>query len=183
MYVPSEMTNFALMNFERGLDGLTDEEARVQLTKADGTKMNAISWLVGHMAWHWSTMAAYANGQPQPATVRPFTVGPDADPTPPPLADALKLLSKARAESIWTATADDALLSSSSEEYRAMLCNLVPVETVGTALMRAILHTWYHTGEVNAIRQMLGHPEIVFVGPVNGLIEWRPDDKAIAVEG
>ena len=165
MYQPDELTRFVLMNFERGLGSLTDEEARARLTKADGSQMNAISWIVGHMAWHWSTMAAYANRMPQPTAVLPYTVGPDADPTPPPLEEALKLWRQAREESVWTATADDALLSSSSENYRAMMRNLVPAETVGTALMRVILHTWYHAGEINAIRQMLGHPEIVFVGP------------------
>ena len=39
--------------------------------------------------------------------------------------------------------------------------------------MRAVLHTWFHAGEINAVRQMLGHAEIPFVGEMLGSIEWR----------
>ena len=39
--------------------------------------------------------------------------------------------------------------------------------------MRAVLHTWFHTGEINAVRQMLGHAEIPFVGKMLGNLEWR----------
>ena len=175
MYRPEDLASFALMNFERGLEGLTDEEARFLATKADGSHMNSISFIAGHIAYHWSTVAAYANKTPQPPSVQPYKIG--AQPTAPPLADVLELLAQARAESSWVSTANNALLSSSSEEYRALLANLVPVETVGTALMRAIFHTWFHIGEVNAIRQMLGHPEIIFTGPLNGLMEWRSDGE------
>jgi hypothetical protein len=38
--------------------------------------------------------------------------------------------------------------------------------------MRAILHTWFHTGEVNAMRQKLGYPEIQFVGQMTGQLEY-----------
>ncbi len=46
-------------------------------------------------------------------------------------------------------------------------------ESVGTGVMRAILHTWFHAGEINAIRQMLGHDAIGFVGPMLGKLEWK----------
>ncbi len=51
--------------------------------------------------------------------------------------------------------------------------NVTGGENVGTALMRATLHTWFHTGEISAIRQMLGHPEIAFVGNMLGNLEWK----------
>ncbi len=38
--------------------------------------------------------------------------------------------------------------------------------------MRATLHTWFHAGEINAVRQMLGHAEIPFVGTMIGQLEW-----------
>jgi hypothetical protein len=47
-------------------------------------------------------------------------------------------------------------------------------ESVGTFMLRTVLHTWSHTGEINAIRQMLGHAEIPFVGTLVGNLEWRP---------
>ena len=44
MYRTTNLVSIPLMNFEMGLDGLTEEEARVRLVKADGTQMNSISW-------------------------------------------------------------------------------------------------------------------------------------------
>ena len=51
MYLASELASYALSEFERGIEGVTDDEAHVRLTKADGSKMNAISWIVAHIAW------------------------------------------------------------------------------------------------------------------------------------
>jgi hypothetical protein len=60
MYRLIDLTQFALSEFERGLAGLSDEDARARLKKADGTEMNAISWTVGHIAGHWASQAAGA---------------------------------------------------------------------------------------------------------------------------
>ncbi len=163
MFQPAELARFALSDFERGLEGLTDEEARTRVAKADGTQMNAISWTVGHIAWHWLSVAAYARQKQRPSGLEPFATGPNADPSPPPLSDVLKLLDDAKASIEWIASADDVLMSTARREG---------FESVGTALMRAVLHTWFHTGEINAIRQTLGHAEIRFVGPLLGNLEW-----------
>ena len=40
--------------------------------------------------------------------------------------------------------------------------------------MRNTFHYWFHCGEVNAIRQMLGHPEMIFVGQMIGHLEYLP---------
>lgn len=179
MYEPIQLARFALSEFERGLDGLTDEEARTRVTKAGGTRMNAISWIIGHVAQHWLNVRSLATLERRPSGLRRFQSGPDADPTPPPLSEVLKLLHDARASLDWITNAGDAFLATTREEI--LTPNLRPAqielgmdkESVGTALMRAILHTWFHTGEINAIRQMLGHPEIFFVGPMIGNLEWH----------
>ena len=168
MYQPLELARFALSEFERGLEGVTDEEARRRMTKADGTEMNAISWTVGHIAGHWLSVAAYAEQEERPSQVKRF-LGPDADGTPLPLTDALKLLDDAKKSIDWLGSADDSLLSSSPAGY------LLSRESVGTNVMRAVLHTWFHTGEINAVRQMLGHAEIPFVGRLIGNLEWRSE--------
>jgi hypothetical protein len=41
--------------------------------------------------------------------------------------------------------------------------------------MRATLHTWFHIGEINAVRQLLGHKEIPYVGKLIGTLEWQQD--------
>ena len=165
MYKPPELARFALSEFERGLEGVTDEEARRRMAKADSTEMNAISWTSGHIACHWLRVAAYAKQEEQPGEVLRF-FGPAADPSPPPLSDALKLLDDAKASIDWLASADDVLMSTARGEG---------FESVGTALMRAVLHTWFHTGEINAVRQLLGHAEISFVGKLIGNLEWRSE--------
>ena len=169
MYQPLELARFAISEFERGLQGLTDEEARTRLTKADGSEMNAISWTVGHITGHWLLLAAYARQEEQPSgPVRFF--GAAADPTPLPLSDALKLLDEAKTSIDWLSTADDELLSALREGHAV---SRKQQESVGTVLMRVTLHTWFHTGEINAVRQMLGHAPIPFVGQMVGKLEWR----------
>ena len=40
--------------------------------------------------------------------------------------------------------------------------------TVGSLMLRVIYHYWYHTGEIMAIRQLLGHTELPeFVGNID----------------
>ena len=166
MYAPIEIARFALSEFERGLVGLTDEEARTRLKKADDTLMNAITWVIGHVARHWLGLEAYAKQRQIAGSLQQFGRGPSVDPTLPPLTDVLQLLQDVEASIDWIASAGDALLSTIREDP-------APGDNIGTRLMRACLHTWFHIGEINAIRQMLGHPEIAFVGPMAGNLEWR----------
>ena len=137
------------------------------MRKADGSEMNAISWTIGQIAGHWLIVTSYASDEePDPALLRFF--GPEADPTPPSLSEAIRLLEEANTSVDWLASADDTLLSASHEGHV-----LGHHGNVGTALMKAVLHTWFHTGEINAVRQMLGHTEIPFVGEMLGSLEWR----------
>lgn len=172
MYQPKELARFALSEFERGLDGLTDDEARTRTEKADGTEVNAVSWTIGHIAGHWLMVAAYANDGTLAEDLSRYG-GPAADPTPPSLDEARALLSDAKAATEWTADAAAALLSTTREGSP-----LSRQGNVGTVLMRVILHTWFHTGEINAVRQMLGHAEIPFVGSMADKLEWRGKENA-----
>ena len=154
MYRLIDVAQFALSEFDRGLSGLTDGEARVRVTKADGSEMNAISWTACHIGGHWLW---------RPERWARFADGSD-DPTPPPLEEALALLREARAFiDGWMPGLDDERLAS-----KGFLG-----ESIGTAIMRATLHTWFHAGEINAVRQMLGHAEISFVGTMIGQLEWQ----------
>ena len=155
-----DMARFALSEFERGLEGLTDEEARTRLDKPDGTQMNAISWIVCHIAGHWLN---------RPDHLQRYAFRSD-DPTPPPLAEALQLVAEAKASQERIGVATPELLASKPAYLGG--------ESVGTAIMRATLHTWFHTGEINAIRQMVGHGEIPFVGQMIGSLEWQPDESS-----
>jgi hypothetical protein len=38
--------------------------------------------------------------------------------------------------------------------------------------MRNTYHYFFHAGEINAVRQQLGHPEIPFIGLMRGHLEF-----------
>jgi hypothetical protein len=173
MYAPSELARFALSEFERGLENLTDVEARQRLTKADGTEMNAISWIVGHIGAHWIQAARVPTGQELPKDWQAFASA-TADPTPPSLDKALEVLHAAQASISWIEVADDELMLKDHGKPAGETSTRDRPETVGTRLIRAVLHTWFHIGEINAIRQMQGYPEIRYVGSLNDYLEWRP---------
>ena len=161
MYDTAELATVTIREFHRGIDGLTPAEVLVRHEKADGSTMNAISWIVAHVAAHWANACALATG------AEPNAPLPPPDGAPPDYADALALLRTATDDLEWVSAASDERMTT---RY-ARLGN----EMVGTFLMRAVLHTWFHTGEINAIRQLLGHPEIRFVGAFDGALDWVPE--------
>jgi hypothetical protein len=166
MYQPGELAAFTFSEFERGLEGLTDEEARTRCRKADGTEMNAISWIVRHVSIQWRNVGAYAETPDEDAarTLLPQVLEPD----PPSLAEALEAWEAAKAANRWMLENEYAFLDTVREGANSVQ------EYVGTYLMRTVLHTWFHAGEVNSIRQLLGHPEIRYVAPMDGKLEWQP---------
>lgn len=162
MYRAEEFAEFTVEEFRRGLDGLTEEEARFRPEKADGTRMNAISWTVQHIASHWLNVARAARELPLDRHGLP------ADGTPPDYAAALAMLDEAASGLGWIAEVSD----------KAMLRRWrgPDGESVAMFLARAVQHTWFHIGEINAVRQLLGHPEISFVGDLAGRLDWVAKD-------
>ena len=191
MYHPLQLASFALMQFQHGLQGLTEEEARVRMKKADGTEMNAISWTVGHVSWQWirlATRVALAQGlseggdDPYPMLrdrTRQFRSG-SSDATPPTLADALALLDDATEMSKWLVGVDNSIMETvqwGTDPRDSGVVRDIP-ETLGTSAIRNALHSWFHIGEINAVRQMLGHPEILFIIMMGGNMEWQSEGSA-----
>lgn len=165
-FSPAELARFAVSEFERGLEGLTAEDAIARLDKADGTQTNSISWTIGHVSTGWLFAYALMTRERFDFGERIY-FGPGADPSPPNLDEMRTMFAKAKAlTEQWLPDATDELLSSKRDFGRQAS------EQLGTHLMRAILHTWFHTGEINAIRQMLGQPEIQFVGRMVGQLEY-----------
>ncbi len=156
MYLPIEVARFTLAEFNRNLEGLSENDARARMTKAGGGAMNAITWAMAHIAGHWLS-------RPKRLENFDFQTG---DPTPPTLADARVWLDEAAAfTERWLPAADAELLGTKPAFLRG--------ESIGTGVMRATLHTWFHCGEINVIRQLLGHPEIAFLGDITEYLEWR----------
>lgn len=151
---------FTRREFQRALQDVTPEEATCRFEP-----INCISWIIGHLAWqeqrYWLTQAqgitiapevnACGNGQP--------TCTPPLD----EMWSAWHTITQAADE--WLDTLDSAKLTTHS-----VLSTNPPTtspESIGTRLLRTTYHYWYHMGESQAIRQLLGHTDLPsFVGDI-----------------
>ncbi len=159
-----EQLRFARSEFQRCLAGVSEEDGAIRLLPS-----NSIGWTVAHMA---TQERAFWVIWPQQRT----DVAPELDawqgPATPPLSGAWEA---------WRAVTDasDPWLDSLTEEAGAenLIVNGKPYrESVGTMLLRAIYHYWYHTGEACAIRQQLGHTNLPeFVGEIAREAPYRPE--------
>lgn len=136
------------------------------VTEADGTRrfepINSIGWMVGHLAAHeqriWLDIAqgtvedeaVYACGGGQPAS----TPSLDA------MIDAWERIIAATDSYLNALTQDDMT--------RHLERDGQPLgESIGAMAQRMIYHYWYHLGEMQAVRQLLGHTGLRnFVGRV-----------------
>ena len=162
-----EQLRFARSEFQRGLEGLSEQDATKRLLP-----MNCISWNIGHLAWQEQRYWLYAaQGQmPRPEVNEQFAYGAPA--CTPSLADA-----RAAWEEI-TRAADPWLDTVTTEKLQEHVVRRgKPAEyTWGSLLLRTIYHYWYHAGENMGIRQALGHTGLPdFVGDIDGEAPYRPE--------
>jgi len=154
---------FTRDEFVRGLQGLTDDEARRRFQA-----MNSISWMIGHMAWQEQRYWLFrAQGQvPLPDLNERVANGKPA--TTPPLEEmSTAWRAVTRAGNPWL----DAL---TTEGMQAPLAE--GFGSVGTFLRQTTYHYWYHLGEALAVRQMLGHGDLPdFVGDIDSHAPYRPE--------
>ena len=151
--------HFARSEFVRGLQGLTDDDARRRIEP-----MNSISWNIGHLAsqeqtlWVW-----FAQGKALYPDLHKH-VGYGSPANTPPLDEMWD---------IWrtvTTTADEYLETVTSETLlTSFVENEKPMgQSIGTLMLRNIYHYWFHNGENAGIRQALGHRNLPqFVGDMS----------------
>jgi hypothetical protein len=156
---------FTRSEFIRGVENVSEEDARRRFEP-----LNCIAWLVGHMAWHeqlyWLTRA---QGQ-TPLPKLNELVGFKSPASTPSIAEMLK---------------DWKLVTNRSDEYlfkldeKSIRSTLVVAGNpkgyiVGNMLLRMIYHYWYHLGESQAVRQLLGHKDLPsFVGDLETKAPYR----------
>jgi len=130
--------------------------------------MNSISWIVGHLA---AQEHHYWVFRGQGKDLLPWLdglVGYGAPASTPPL------------DKMWAAwhtviEAADPYLDTLTTESLQELMAPYP-ESIGNMLQRTTYHYWYHLGESQAIRQLLGHTDLPqFVGDIRGGGPYRPE--------
>ncbi|RPH59673.1 MAG: DinB family protein [Chloroflexi bacterium] len=163
----TDQFRFTRREWLRGLEGISEENG----SKHFGP-MNCISWTVGHLAWHeqryWLDRAQGQILYPELNDL--FAYG--APMNTPSLAE---MLEKWRTV---TQAADPFLDTLTTAKFQEeLLLDGKPVgQTVGSALHRITYHYWYHIGEIQAIRQLLGHKDLPeYVGDIEVEAPYRPE--------
>ncbi len=158
---------FTRSEWLRGLEGVSEEDA----TRHFGP-MNCISWIVGHLAWHehryWLERAQ--NKMPFPQLNEIYAYGtPMSTPSLKEMMDIWRKVTQA----------DDPFLDSltTATLQKELLRDGQPIgQTLGSALRRITYHYWFHTGEIQGIRQMLGQTNLPeYVGNIETEAPYRPE--------
>jgi uncharacterized damage-inducible protein DinB len=154
----------------RAIAGVSEEDAQRRLMP-----MNSISWCVGHLAAqeqrYWFFLAQERLLLPE--IDQRYSFGAPAH--TPPLGDILQVWQEiTRASDPWLdalTTAEMAVVHTIALPGRQPF-----TRTYGSLLQRVLYHYWYHTGEVMAVRQMLGHTNLPdFVGNIDEQAPYTPE--------
>ncbi len=151
----------------RGLQGISEEDGARRFGP-----MNCISWTVGHLAWHEQRSFLQ---RPQGIVLIPqlnelFAYGAPANtPSFKEIIEAWHTITKA-ADPYLDSLTTEILLTDLLLDGEAV------GQTRGSALRRITYHYWYHTGEIQAIRQMLEHKDLPeYVGDIESEAPYRPE--------
>lgn len=158
---------FTRSEWLRGLEGVSGDDAIRHFGP-----MNCISWTVGHLAWHehryWLERAQGKILFPELNKIYAY----GAPMSTPVLSEMLDIWHKV------TQAADPYLNALTSETLQndLWLGGKPTGQSIGSALRRITYHYWYHIGEIQAIRQMLGQSNLPeYVGNIETEAPYRPE--------
>ena len=161
-----EQLRFTRVEWRRGVRGVTEKQGAEHCGQ-----MNSIGWIVGHLAWQEQR---YLLDRPQGIVLFPeikdrFAFG--APMSTPSLTEMLKAWRK-------VTTATDPLLDSLTTRklLRDLPSDGKPTgQSFGSAIRKLTYHYWFHIGEIQAIRQLLGQKRLpVYVGDLEAKAPYRP---------
>jgi hypothetical protein len=156
---------FARTELVRSLKGVTAAEATQRLGQ-----MNCLSWIVGHLADQEQRYFLQRQGIDLVVPGINDLCGYGKPASTPPLDEmwaAWNAITTATA-SVLEAMSDDNLLAPPSHG------DPPPGDSNGTLILRVSAHYWFHIGEGQAIRQMLGHTGLPdFVGDIGQQAPFR----------
>jgi hypothetical protein len=158
---------FTRREWLRGLEGVSEDDAAHHFGQ-----MNCISWIVGHLAWHehryWLELAQGKVLFPNLNEV--FAYGaPMSTPSLNEMLETWKSVTRA-ADPFLDALTNEILQSDLLRNGRSV------GQSIGSALRRMTYHYWFHIGEIQAIRQMLGQANLPeYVGDIETEAPYRPE--------
>ncbi|HZY45704.1 MAG TPA: DinB family protein, partial [Anaerolineae bacterium] len=159
--------HFTRSEWLRGIEGVSEEDGARHFGQ-----MNSIGWTVGHLAWHeqrsWLT-------RPQgkilfPQLITDFAFGaPMSTPSFNAMLDIWHMVTKA-ADPFLDSLTTELLLTELLVDGKAV------GQSIGSALRRVTYHYWYHIGEIQAIRQILGQSNLPeYVGDIETEAPYRAE--------
>ena len=158
---------FTRSEFKRGLEGVTDAEARKRFMP-----MNCIAWNIGHLTWQEQRYFVYfpQGEMPLPEIQAQFAYGaPGSTPALDEMWSAWHSITQAADRWLDSVTTD-------TLQQNVVVDGQTTPYIYGSLLQRLIYHYWYHTGENLAIRQTLGHRDLPdFVGDIDGEAPYVPE--------
>lgn len=162
-----DLLRFTRSEWLRGIRGVTEEDAARHLGP-----MNSIGWIVGHLAWQEQrTFFLRRRGELLfPAINEEFAFGA---PMSTPSLKAMRM----RWNTI-TKASDPFLNALTTKELtRDLPLDSKPSgQNLGSAIQRMTFHYWFHMGEIQGIRQMLGHQRLPqYVGNLEATAAYRPE--------
>lgn len=157
---------FTRSEFQRALAGITEEEAQRRFEP-----INSMSWMVGHLAAQEQRYWLQAGqGRILLPELSAFNFGaPPCNPELAPMWAAWNTI---------TTAVDPWLDTLTSEQFTThMIANGETLyESIGSMLRRVTYHYWFHLGESQAIRQLLGHTNLpTFVGDIHDEAPYQPE--------
>jgi hypothetical protein len=164
-----DQLRFTREEFRRGVEDVGADDAARRFEP-----VNSIAWIVGHLAWHeqllWLDRAQNRIVRPE---VQQCGFGaPSASPSVGDMWKAWRAITEAADPYLDSLTPELRLTHYERDRRR-------PPERVGSSLRRLTYHYWYHLGESQALRQLLGHKELpTFVGEIGAKAPYRPESQA-----
>ncbi len=158
---------FTRSEWLRGLAGVSEEDGARHFGP-----MNCISWTVGHLAWHeqryWLQRAQGQILLPKLNEICAYGA-PMSTPSLAEMLDCWRQVTQAADPYLDTLTTD-LLLTDLPNQGRPT------GQTVGSAMRRITYHYWYHIGEIQAVRQMLGQTDLPqYVGDIEAEAPYRAE--------
>jgi len=162
-----EMLRFTRSEWQRGLLGVTEEDGSRHFGQ-----MNSIGWIVGHLAWQEQrTLFLRRKGELLfPDVNELFAFGaPMSTPSLKAMRRAWNTITKAADPFLDSVTTKDLTRDLPLNGKRSG-------QNLGSALRRMTFHYWFHIGEIQAIRQMLGQKGLPqYVGNLEAVAAYRPE--------